>query len=143
MYRRRGSEVEVLLVHPGGPFWRNTDDGSWTIPKGEVNDGEDVLACAIREFEEEVGSKPTGDFMPLDPVKQKGGKIVHAWMIEGDLDVTTFRSNTFTMEWPPRSGKPVEFSEIDRAAFFDIATAGRKINAAQVAFLDELQARIV
>ena len=142
-YRRRAAGIEVLLVHPGGPFWRNADDGAWTIPKGEAAEGEDLLACAIREFAEELGSKPSGKFEPLAPIKQKGGKIVHAWIVEGDLDVTSFKSNTFCMEWPPRSGKQAAFPEIDRAEFFDLETAKRKINAAQLEFLNELIQRIV
>jgi predicted NUDIX family NTP pyrophosphohydrolase len=139
MYRGRAKSLKVLLVHPGGPFWRNKDEGAWTIPKGEVTDGEDLLAAARREFEEELGVPANGDFLPLTAVKQKGGKIVQAWAFEGDLNTAAIRSNTFTIEWPPRSGKHAEFPEIDRAAFFDIATATMKINAAQVPLLDELQ----
>ena len=142
MYRRRSDGPEVLLVHPGGPFWKNKDDGAWTIPKGEVADGEDLLATAIREFKEETGTGPTGNFVPLSPVKQKGGKVVHAWAVEGDLDTSTFRSNAFRMEWPPRSGKQVEFPEVDRAEFFDFATARAKINSAQIAWIDELATRL-
>lgn len=140
MYRQgRDGKLQVLLVHPGGPFWTNKDDGAWTIPKGEVNTGEDLLATAKREFAEETGVAPTGEFRPLGPVKQKGGKTVHAWALEGDLDTAAIRSNTFTMEWPPRSGKRVEFPEIDRAAFFDLATARKKINPAQAAWFDQLE----
>ncbi len=131
-----------MLVHPGGPFWRNTDDGAWTIPKGELLDDESPLACAIREFHEELGANPTGSFIPLRSVRQKGGKLVHAWAFEGDFDVSTFRSNTFTIEWPPRSGKQAEFPEIDRAEFFELDEAGQKINPAQIAFLDELKSRL-
>ncbi len=139
MYRRRPQGVEVLLVHPGGPFFRNKDDGAWTIPKGEAAPGEDLLATARREFEEEVGVQTTGSYIPLTPVKQKGGKTVHAWAVEGDLDTASIRSNTFEMEWPPKSGKQVEFPEIDRAEFFDLAAARNKINGAQVALLDEIE----
>ena len=138
MYRRRADALQVLLVHPGGPFFRNKDDGAWTIPKGEAAPGEDLLATAQREFEEELGVRLTGHFVPLAPVKQKGGKTVHAWAVEGDLDPASIRSNMFTMEWPPKSGKQVEFPEIDRAAFFDLTAARKKINAAQVTLLDEI-----
>jgi predicted NUDIX family NTP pyrophosphohydrolase len=139
MYRRDRDGLQVLLVHPGGPFWRNKDAGAWTIPKGEPADGEDLLVAAKREFEEELGSKPTGNFRALSPVKQKGGKTVHAFAVEGDLDVSKIKSNTFTMEWPPRSGKQSAFPEIDRAEFFDIPSAMKKINAAQIPLLTELQ----
>ena len=143
MYRLRDGTPEVLLVHPGGPFWRNKDAGAWTIPKGEVADGEDLLAAAKREFEEELGVRLGGDFRPLTPVKQKGGKTVHAWAFAGDLDVTAVRSNNFTMEWPPRSGKQAEFPEVDRAAFFDVNTAKAKINAAQVPLLVEVETMLL
>ncbi len=130
----------MLLVHPGGPFWKSKDAGAWTIPKGEADEGEDFLGTAVREFKEEIGFEPTGPFAPLTPVKQKGGKSVHAWAVAGDFDPSTVRSNTFLMEWPPRSGKRMEFPEIDRADFFDIETGRTKINAAQVKLLDELEA---
>jgi predicted NUDIX family NTP pyrophosphohydrolase len=143
MYRLRGGTPEMLLVHPGGPFWRNKDEGAWTIPKGEVADGEDLLSAAKREFEEELGVRAAGDFAKLTAVKQKGGKTVYAWAFEGDLDTTAVRSNTFTMEWPPRSGKQAEFPEVDRAAFFDIKTAKAKINAAQVPLLVEVEAMLL
>ena len=138
MFRRRPQGTQVLLVHPGGPFFRNKHDGAWSIPKGEAAPGEDVLATAKREFEEELGSRPSGRFVPLAPVKQKGGKTVHAWAVEGDLDTTLLQSNTFKMEWPPKSGKRVEFPEVDRAEFFDLTAARKKINAAQVTLLDAL-----
>jgi predicted NUDIX family NTP pyrophosphohydrolase len=138
MYRRRPSGPQVLLVHPGGPFWRNKDNGAWTIPKGEVPPGEDLLATAVREFSEETGAEIVGKFVPLNPVKQKGGKLVHAWAVEGDLDTSAIRSNTFLMEWPPKSAMRVQFPEIDRAEFFDLDVARRKINPAQVSLLDEL-----
>jgi predicted NUDIX family NTP pyrophosphohydrolase len=140
MYRVRGGVVEVLLVHPGGPFWRNKDEGAWSIPKGEVAEGEDLLEAARREFEEELGTRPEGTFAPIGSVKQKGGKVVHAWAFEGDLDLSAVRSNTFEMEWPPRSGKRVAFPEVDRAEFFDLATARGKINAGQAEFLDRIAA---
>ena len=140
MFRKRNGALDVLLVHPGGPFFRNKDDGAWTIPKGEAAEGEDLLERAKIEFEEEVGLKPTaGEFIPLGQVKQKGGKIVHAWGFEGDLPESfKHTSNTFEMEWPPRSGQMARFPEIDRAEFFSIDEAKRKINPAQIAFLERL-----
>jgi predicted NUDIX family NTP pyrophosphohydrolase len=140
MYRRRAGGVEVLLVHPGGPFWRNKDAGAWTIPKGEPAVGEELLEAAKREFEEETGFAPSGHFTPLPPVKQKGGKVIHAWAIEGDLDPAQIRSNTFEMEWPPRSGRRAAFPEIDRAGFFSLDQARLKMNSGQVALLDALAA---
>lgn len=139
MYRRCAAGVQVLLVHPGGPFWKNKDAGAWTIPKGEAESNEDLFATAVREFTEEIGFEPRGPFTELTPVKQKGGKVVHAWAVEGDFDTATIRSNTFTMEWPARSGKQCQFPEIDRAEFFDLATARSKTNPAQVPLLDELE----
>lgn len=139
LYRREDDNVQVLLVHPGGPFFRNKDEGAWSIPKGEPEPGEDLLDAARREFEEEIGFIPSGSFVALTPVKQKGGKIVHAWAVEGTCDPTTIVSNTFLMEWPPRSGQQMEFPEIDRADFFDPETARQKINPAQVALIDELE----
>ena len=139
MFRKRNGALEVLLVHPGGPFWRNKDEGAWTIPKGEAADGEDSLERAKIEFEEELGFKPAGEFLPLGEVKQKGGKIVHAWSLEGDLPENfKHTSNTFEMEWPPRSGEMARFPEMDRAEFFSIEEAKRKINPAQIAFLERL-----
>ena len=138
MYRRRGGRVEVLLVHPGGPFWRNKDAGAWSIPKGEVQAGEDPLAAARREFEEELGLRAEGPFTQLNPVKQRGGKVVHAWAFEGDCDPAAIRSNTFTTEWPPRSGRMAEFPEIDRAEFFTLAEAIGKVNPAQAGLIDQL-----
>jgi predicted NUDIX family NTP pyrophosphohydrolase len=139
MYRRLGEKFEVLLVHPGGPFWRNKDEGAWSIPKGEIAEREDLLDAARREFAEETGHIPTGQCIPLKLVKQKSGKVVHAWAVEGDLDPAEIKSNTFTMEWPPKSGKQAEFPEADRAEFFDMKTAKKKINPAQAAFVDELE----
>jgi predicted NUDIX family NTP pyrophosphohydrolase len=137
-YRRRASGIEVLLVHPGGPFFSNKDDGAWTIPKGLIEENEDPLVAARREFLEETGMEPHEPFFPLSTVKQRGGKTIHAWAFEGDCDPTTIKSNPFTLEWPPRSGKQETFPEIDRATFFDVATAGRKINPAQAIWLHEL-----
>jgi len=139
MFRRRIDIVEFLLVHPGGPFWKNKDDGAWTIPKGEVQPGEDFLIRARTEFEEELGIEPTENFVPLGSIKQKGGKTVHAWAFEGDLPHDfELKSNTFQIEWPPRSGKFREFPEIDRAEFLSEEIARRKINPAQIPFLDRL-----
>jgi predicted NUDIX family NTP pyrophosphohydrolase len=142
LYRVRDGALEFLLAHPGGPFWKNKDAGAWTIPKGEITDNEAPLAAAIREFEEELGFKPSGPFIQLTPIKQKGGKVVHAWAFEGDCDPTQIKSNTFSMEWPPRSGKQAEFPEVDRAEFFDLENAKRKINPAQIPFLEELQRQL-
>ena len=142
MYRVRDGELEFLLAHPGGPFWKDRDAGAWTIPKGEIQSDEEPLAAAQREFEEEIGLKPKGKFIELTPVTQKGGKLVHAWAFEGDCDTARIRSNTFEMEWPPRSGKFETCPEVDRAEFFRMAEAKEKINAAQVAFLVELKTKI-
>ncbi|MFH1921758.1 MAG: NUDIX domain-containing protein [Planctomycetota bacterium] len=140
LYRNKAEAIEVLLAHPGDPFFRNKDEGSWSIPKGEPDSEEDLLLTAQREFEEETGLKAIGPFIPLKPVKQKGGKIVHAWAFEGDCDPSTIKSNTFTMEWPPKSGRQAEFPEIDRAEFFEIETAKRKIKQGQEGLLEELEA---
>ena len=139
MYRRAGGELQVLLAHPGGPFFRNKDEGAWSIPKGEVEPGEDPLAAAVREFREEIGVTPTGPFLALSPVRQKGGKVVHAWAFEGDCDPEAISCNTFTIEWPLRSGRHVEFPEIDRAGFFGLAEGRRKVNSGQVPLIDELE----
>lgn len=139
MYRHREGQWQVLLVHPGGPFFQKKDDGAWTIPKGEIASDEEPLDAAQREFAEETGVTPTGLFLALMPVKQKGGKTIHAWALEGDCDPHAIVSNTFTMEWPPNSGRQREFPEIDRAEFFDLDTAKRKINAGQVPLIDELE----
>jgi len=143
MYRRRQGGMEFLLVHPGGPFWKGKDAGVWTIPKGEITEGEDALTAARREFEEEVGSAPRGEFVELAPIKQKGGKIVHAWAFEGDCELDKIKSNTFTMEWPPRSGRIETFPEIDQAAFFDLAGAKQKVNPAQIPLLEELTTKLL
>lgn len=129
--------MEFLLVHPGGPFWKNKDLGAWTIPKGEVQDGEDPLAAAKREFNEETGLKAEGTFIALTPVKQKGGKLVRAWALEADYDLSQVRSNTFTTEWPPKSGRASSFPEVDKADWLGINEARAKVNLAQVALLEE------
>ena len=139
MYRMRGGRVELLLVHPGGPFWTKKDAGAWSIPKGEISAEEDDLDAARREFFEETGVLPEGRFNPLGEIVQKGGKVVRAWAFEGDYDPATLKSNTFTMEWPPRSGKQQEFPEIDRAAFFTPEEARIRINPAQAEFIDALE----
>ena len=139
MYRIHDGELQVLLAHPGGPFFKNKDEGAWSIPKGEVETGEELLETAMREFEEETGITPKGPFIALAPIPQKGGKIVHAWAFEGNCDPSAIVSNTFTMEWPPKSGRQMQFFEIDRADFFDVAAAKRKIKAAQAALIEELE----
>ena len=139
MYRIKDGKLQVLLAHPGGPFFKNKDDDVWSIPKGEVDLDEDFLECAKREFEEETAVSPAGPFIALKPITQKGGKIVLAWAFEGDCDPSVNVSNTFTMEWPPRSGQLMEFPEIDRAEFFDLAAARLKIKAAQMPFIEELE----
>lgn len=144
LYRRpEGRELEVLLVHPGGPFFARRDEGYWSIPKGEPNPDEALLACAIREFEEEIGVAPTsGRYVELGTVQQRGGKLVHAWAFEGDWTGQTPTSNVFEIEWPPRSGKMQSFPEIDRAEFFSLGIAARKINEAQGEFLRRLAALV-
>ena|ERR1700733_10495995 len=138
LFRRVGGEIEVLLAHPGGPFWKNKDDGAWSIPKGEYRDDEDPLAAAKREFAEETGFTPSGDFVPLGEVRQPGGKVVSAWAVEGDFDPTNLRSNTFSILWPPGSGKLREFPEIDRAEWFALEIARRKILKGQAELLERL-----
>jgi predicted NUDIX family NTP pyrophosphohydrolase len=140
MYRRRAGTLEVFLVHPGGPFWARKDAGAWSIPKGEIDPTEEPLAAARREFAEETGLAAEGAFRPLAPVTQAGGKIVQAWAVEGDLDPSALQSNTFSIEWPPRSGRQKTFPEVDRAAWFSLDVAREKINPAQAALLDELAA---
>lgn len=138
MYRIREGAVEVLLAHPGGPFWEKKDAGFWTIPKGEIAEGEEAFEAAKREFQEELGITPLGEFVSLGQIKQKSGKLVEAWAFEGDCDPTRIVSNTFELEWPPRSGKREHFAEIDRAEFFTIDSARAKINPSQAPFLDAL-----
>jgi len=138
LYRQVNSQLQVFLVHPGGPFYKNKDEGSWSIPKGEFLDDEEPLTAAKREFMEETGQAVDGDFLPLDPVQLKSGKIVHAWAVEGDIDHETIFSNMFEMEWPLKSGKMKSFPEVDRAAWFAPAIAKQKINPAQATLIDEL-----
>ena len=142
LYRYQDGRLQVLLVHPGGPFWARKDQGAWSIPKGEVDDGEDPFAAAKREFEEETGIRPSGDFVPLAAIRQKSGKVVQAWAFAGDCDPKDIRSNSFRVEWPPRSGKQKEFPEVDRADFFEIEEARGKINSAQAALLLELEEKL-
>jgi predicted NUDIX family NTP pyrophosphohydrolase len=139
LYRHRGAALEVLLVHPGGPFWAKKDEGAWSIPKGEAAPGEDLLGRARREFEEETAFAVDGDFRPLTPVRQAGGKTVHAWALEGDIDAAAIRSNRFSLEWPPRSGRIQEFPEVDRGEWLTLEVARRKINQGQLPLLDELE----
>jgi predicted NUDIX family NTP pyrophosphohydrolase len=139
MYQRRDGELHVLLVHPGGPFWRNKDDGAWSIPKGEYPPGDDAEAAARREFAEELGAAPSGVLHALGEVRQSGGKRVVAFALEGDLDADAIHSNAFEMEWPPRSGRMQRFPEVDRAAWFALPVARVKILAGQRPFLDRLE----
>jgi predicted NUDIX family NTP pyrophosphohydrolase len=139
LYRRRDDRLEVLLVHPGGPLWARRDAGVWSIPKGEYGDDEDPLAAARREFAEELGTPaPDGDALELGEIRQKSGKRVRAWALAGDLDAEQIRSNTFAMQWPPRSGRTQEFPEVDRAQWFGFDEAREKLNPAQVELLDRL-----
>jgi predicted NUDIX family NTP pyrophosphohydrolase len=138
VYRWRRGDVEVLLVHPGGPFWAKKDRGAWSIPKGEYAPGEDALEAARREFTEETGWTASGPFIPLRPVRQAGGKVVTAWAVEADVDASSVRSNTFSLEWPPRSGRQIEVPEIDRAEWFSIPNAEARIGAGQRPLLAEL-----
>ncbi|HET9161517.1 MAG TPA: NUDIX domain-containing protein [Caulobacteraceae bacterium] len=135
VFRRRAGIVEFLLVHPGGPFWKNKDEGAWSIPKGLIDEDEETLTAASREFEEEVGIAVDGDFAALTPLKQKSGKTVHAWLVEADLDLTAFRSNVFAMEWPRRSGRKIEVAEVDRAAYFPPEVSLKKILPGQAGFI--------
>lgn len=138
VYRKRREALEVLLAHPGGPFWAKRDGGAWSIPKGEVNATEPPFEAALREFQEETGFAVSGDFTALSPLRQPGGKVVHAWAVPGDVEPARLRSNTFSMEWPPRSGKQQEFPEIDRVEWFAIDEALRRILPGQAGFLREL-----
>ncbi len=142
LYKRGKEGLEVLLVHPGGPYWVNRDDRAWSIPKGLIDKDEDAAEAACREFIEETGQDPGNDLEPLTPLKQKGGKIVKAFAVHGDLNTNKVSSNTFTMEWPPRSGKKGEFPEIDQAAWFDLKTAKTKILPGQRPLLEELENRL-
>jgi predicted NUDIX family NTP pyrophosphohydrolase len=143
MYRNRKGAVEVFLVHPGGPFFKKKDLGAWSIPKGEIDEGEDPLGAAKREFQEETGCGAAGSFLSLSSVKQKSGKIVVCWAVAGDCDADSIKSNMFSLEWPPQSGRMQEFPEVDRAAWFTIPEAKQKINPAQAALLDELMSKIL
>ena len=138
LFRESSGDLEVLLVHPGGPFWAKKDEGAWSIPKGEFADGEDPLAAAKREFGEEIGLAPSGDLIPLEPLRQPSGKIIHAWAMRADIDLAGFKSSTFLMEWPPKSGRQQEFPEVDRAAWLSIEVAERKILRGQAPFLVQL-----
>ena len=143
LYRRRNGNLEVLLVHPGGPFWQKRDEGAWSIPKGELAENENGMDVARREFQEELGTAaPSGQATPLGEVRQAGGKVVLAWALPGDLDVTRITSNPFEIEWPPRSGRMQQFPEVDRAGWFDPDTARRKLLPAQGAFIDRLEERL-
>ncbi|MHA3771887.1 NUDIX domain-containing protein [Verrucomicrobiota bacterium sgz303538] len=142
LFRRTNGTLEVFLAHPGGPFWAKRDAGAWTVPKGVINDGEDPLAAAQREFQEETGIVPSEPFLPLGSVRQKAGKTVHAWAWEGDADASMITSNTMNCEWPRGSGRYVTVPEIDRCAWFDPMTAREKINSAQAEFIDRLEAAL-
>jgi predicted NUDIX family NTP pyrophosphohydrolase len=140
LYRMHAGGLQVFLVHPGGPIWAKKDGGAWSIPKGEFESGEDPLEHAKREFHEETGSPVDGKFVALSPLRQKSGKVIHAWAVEGDIDAATLKSNTFSMEWPPRSGRQQEFPEVDRGEWFSMTVARTKLQEGQLGFLDELQA---
>ena len=142
MYRRSGDSLEVFLIHPGGPFWAKKDVGAWSIPKGEYAEDENPLAAARREFREETGFDVDGEFVSLAPVRQKSGKVVSAWAVEGSIDAGAIESNTFSMEWPPKSGRQAEFPEVDKAGWFSPEEARLKLNPAQVAFVDSLFAHL-
>ena len=142
LHRLRGSGIEVFLVHPGGPFWATKDAGAWSIPKGEFEAGKDPLEAAKREFKEETGFAVEGNFIELTPVKQPGGKVVYAWAVMGDCEAESIKSNTFSLEWPPRSGKRKEFPEVDRAGWFTPEVAREKISKGQLNFLEELKRKI-
>lgn len=139
MFRRPAGSVQVLLAHPGGPWWARRDEGAWTLPKGEVAEGEDAFAAALREFEEETGCRPAGPFIDLGEVRQKSGKRVRAWAFEGDFDPDGLRCNLFEIEWPPRSGQRRQFPEIDRVGWFALAAARHKMLPAQHPFLERLE----
>ena len=136
------SELMIFLVHPGGPYWQKKNEGAWSIPKGEFNDDEDALEAAKREFAEETGFTITGNFIELTPIKQKSGKMVYAWAVENTIDAESIKSNSFTIEWPPKSNKMMTFPEVDKAAWFTIDVAKTRINPAQTALIDELAIKL-
>ncbi len=138
VYKKKGESLELFLVHPGGPFWKGKEKGAWSIPKGEFTDKEDPLAAAQREFEEETGKQLCGDFLELKTIQQKGGKLVHAWAVEGDIDAASIVSNTFKQEWPYKSGKWQTYAEVDKAGWFSVEEAKEKINPAQAALIEDL-----
>jgi predicted NUDIX family NTP pyrophosphohydrolase len=138
LWKHEGDALRVLLVHPGGPFWKNKDAGAWSIPKGEYLDGEDALSAAKREFAEELGPLPSGAILTLGEIKQRGGKVVTGFALEADFDCSTFKCNNFEMEWPPKSGRRQSFPEVDQAQWFSLEEARAKINPAQAEFLDRL-----
>jgi predicted NUDIX family NTP pyrophosphohydrolase len=142
LFRVCGGVLEVFLIHPGGPYWRNKDAGVWSIPKGLLEQGDDALTAAKREFREETGSPVDGECIALAPLRQPSGKVVHAWAVEGDIDASSITSNVFSLEWPPRSGRQQEFPEADRAGWFTLAAAREKILAGQRGFLDQLEAQL-
>ena len=142
LFRDVPRAIEVLLVHPGGPFWAGKDQAAWSIPKGEFSEDEDPLHAAVREFKEEMGEAVTGDFIALQPLRQPGGKVVFAWAVKSDFDPAQLTSNTFSIEWPPRSGRQQDFPEIDRAAWFRLDVARGKISKGQMGFLDELERKL-
>jgi predicted NUDIX family NTP pyrophosphohydrolase len=142
LYRHSNGVLELLLVHPGGPYWARKDAGAWSIPKGEIEPGEEPLAAARREFAEETGAAIDGDFLPLAPVRLRSGKVVHAWAVQSDFDAAALRSNLFSMEWPPKSGEQREFPEADRAGWFGVETARIKIHPGQAPLIDDLLARL-
>lgn len=139
LYRQRGSSVEVFLIHPGGPFWAKKDEGAWSIPKGEISENEDPLMAAQREFQEETGFSVQGPFISIGSVKQSGGKVVQAWACEGNVDASAIQSNSFNLEWPPHSGKYQDFPEADRAEWFSLTQARKKILKVQLPFLENLE----
>ena len=143
LFRRRAGRLEVLLAHPGGPFWAKKDAGAWTIPKGLIEPAEDLLAAALREFKEEIGFCPEGPYLLLGSVRQKAGKVIHAWACEGDADPAQTKSNLVSVEWPPRSGRQMEFPEVDRCQWFGLDEARTKLNPAQAEFLEHLEAAIL
>jgi predicted NUDIX family NTP pyrophosphohydrolase len=142
LYRKSGQEIEIFLVHPGGPYWKGKDNGAWSIPKGEFTDDEEPLSAARREFQEETGKEISGSFIELKTIRQKGGKLVYAWAVEGDIDPDKIVSNTFRQEWPYKSGKWQSYPEVDKAGWFGVEEAKQKINPAQAALIDDLMTRL-